>query len=253
MRARWRRGRPVAERGPARTALLILALLVPASVGWAETSYLRDEVRVSLRAQPDAAAAVLRVVRSGQALETLERGEEWVHVRIPDGVDGWLPAQYIVAQPPPSVRLPIVLGEVEQLRAEVDALRAATAASLDPSEVETIVALRARVTALEQSNAELSRRAGTRAPAAAGGGDPDPAIGAEIDAERSEASAAVAPASTSVPTRGAAASAGDPARLAPGADYAIGAAILLAGMVVGGLWPRRPSRGGLGSQRRIKL
>jgi hypothetical protein len=205
---------------PARWAApcaLVVALLCPGA-GWTQDAYLRDEVLVHLRASPSDGAAIVRTLRSGQRLDEVERARGWSRVTTPDGAAGWLPSQYLVSEPPASVRLAEALRELARAREALETLRAERAV---PVSTDEVAALQARLAALETENARLA--------AALGGAEPAPV------ASTSGTSARVV------------------TRATPrGADYMIGAAIAFAGILLGALWPRG-ARGGFATRRRIKL
>jgi SH3 domain protein len=106
-------------------ALCFLALLV-AAAATAESAWVRGEVRLNLRSGPGNQYRILGVVKTGDALQVMERGENWTRIRTAEGEEGWIPGGYLDAEPPPAIHL-------EQLEAEVASLRDA----LKKSETET--------------------------------------------------------------------------------------------------------------------
>ena len=105
---------------------LLGALLVAATPGAhaADTLYVVEQVAVSLNGSADG---------SGDRVELLERVGEAVHVRLPDGREGWLRAIYVSGDAPMRPRLQQSEAEVTRLRAEVSRLEAqlGAAASLN--------------------------------------------------------------------------------------------------------------------------
>jgi SH3 domain protein len=75
-------------------------LLAAAGAVRAETVYVTDTMRFSVRAEPDNDKKSMGVVESGQALELLKAGETWSLVQLPSGVQGYLQSRYLTAQPP---------------------------------------------------------------------------------------------------------------------------------------------------------
>ncbi|MCZ6870392.1 MAG: TIGR04211 family SH3 domain-containing protein [Gammaproteobacteria bacterium] len=83
-------------------------LLLTSSVFGAELVFISDLLYVQLRAAPRDSARILHAgLRSGTELELLGTDLEtgFSHVRMNDGTDGWIPSQYLVAQPIASDRL----------------------------------------------------------------------------------------------------------------------------------------------------
>lgn len=107
----------------------------------AETRYISDEFRVPLRSSPCNTCAIIhRGLKSGLALTFIEEQKDWTHVKTANGLDGWMPTQYIVKEP-------IARSRVE--RAEE---RAST-------QQQKNTALLEQVASLERINLELSTQA----------------------------------------------------------------------------------------------
>jgi hypothetical protein len=108
----------------------LAALALPwllAAVAHAEPLYVVEQLVVAVNAAADGSGERIATVKSGDKLELLERAGESVHVRLPDGRDGWLRAMYLSGDPPLRPRLAQSEAEVARLRAEVARLSAAPA------------------------------------------------------------------------------------------------------------------------------
>jgi hypothetical protein len=104
-----------------RAALAVLAVLL-AAAGTApagEPLYVVEQVVVSLNAQADGSGERIASLKSGDRVELLERAGESVHVRLPDGREGWLRAIYVSGDEPMRPRLMQSEAEVARLRAEL--------------------------------------------------------------------------------------------------------------------------------------
>jgi hypothetical protein len=125
-----------AQGGKGLGALLGLALAaaVPGARA-ADTLYVVEQVVVSLNASADGSGERVASLKSGDRVELLERGGESVHVRLPDGREGWLRALYVSGDAPLRPRLQQSEAEVTRLKAEVSRLEAqvSAAASLNAS------------------------------------------------------------------------------------------------------------------------
>ena len=91
-----------------KTALLSIVLSVFSALAFAETNYISDELYVPLRTGPTAKHRILhRGLKSGLALERLGQSEEgdWVLVKTPGGLEGWVQAQYIQSTPTSAILL----------------------------------------------------------------------------------------------------------------------------------------------------
>ncbi|MFT7133423.1 MAG: SH3 domain protein [Cyclobacteriaceae bacterium] len=85
----------------ASTALLISTLVI-CTLAVAETLYIRDDLYVPLRGgQTNEHRILHKGLRSGTPMEHLEENPEtgYTHVRLENGMEGWLQTQYLVDQP----------------------------------------------------------------------------------------------------------------------------------------------------------
>ncbi len=109
----------------------------------AETRYISDEFRVPLRSSPCSSCAIVhRGLKSGLALTFIEEQKDWSHIKTADGLEGWMPSQYIVKEPIARLR-------VEKAEERANILQ------------QKYTQLQEQVADLERSNAELSSRGET--------------------------------------------------------------------------------------------
>lgn len=80
-----------------------LALVCP-EVG-AETKYVSEIRKITLRTGPGTEYKISAIIPSGRALETLEENEEWTKVRISNGKEGWVLNQFLQADIPSNLAL----------------------------------------------------------------------------------------------------------------------------------------------------
>jgi SH3 domain protein len=138
-------------------ALLIATFAV--TVDAQERAYIRDEIRVNMRAGPGLQYRILRVLRSGELVDQLDEREDWVQVRIsPAGPDGWIESGYVTPDAPPSVTLPQVQDQLTHAEARVVELEKKLA--VQTNAMGELEQLRARNEALEAKNADLSFASG---------------------------------------------------------------------------------------------
>jgi SH3 domain protein len=86
------------------------------AVGFAETRYVTDLLKLPLRTGASTEYKILALVESGQQLEVVEPGDNWSRVRLANGKEGYVLNRYLVDQPTSAVRL-------EQLQEKYTALR----------------------------------------------------------------------------------------------------------------------------------
>jgi len=108
-----------------RVLPLFLLLLLPL-VAAAETQYISDELAVPLRRGPSNQHRILHAgLPSGTALEILaaDDGSGFTQVRTPNGTEGYVPTQYLTAQPVARDRLVVAQKRIESLTAQLTELR----------------------------------------------------------------------------------------------------------------------------------
>jgi hypothetical protein len=95
----------------------------------ADTLYVVEQVVVSVSSTADGSGERIGTLKSGDRVELIERAGEAVHVRLPDGKDGWLRAIYLSGDEPLRPRLQQSEAEVTRLKAEVSRLQAEVSAA----------------------------------------------------------------------------------------------------------------------------
>jgi SH3 domain-containing protein len=118
-------------------ALLLLAAALPATApaapaGPGGTVYVIEQLVVNVNSAPDASGERIATVKSGDALEVIERSGEQVHVRLPGGRDGWVRAGYLSNDEPLRPRLAQREAEVAQLKDELARLQTQLVAARVP-------------------------------------------------------------------------------------------------------------------------
>jgi SH3 domain protein len=95
----------------------------------AENLYVIEQLVVSVSSAPDGSGERIASVRSGDALEVLERSGDEVHVRTGSGREGWIRASYLSAEEPLRLRLAQRTAELARLKEDVSRLQAQLAAA----------------------------------------------------------------------------------------------------------------------------
>ena len=126
-------------RRAARLAGLGLVTLLLALPALSERAWIKDELRINLRTGPGVQFRIMGRLKTGDAVEILERGEGWTKIRVAEFGDGWIPEGYLAPAPPARLRLDQSESQTEELRARVETLTT-------------------RTTELEGENASLSGR-----------------------------------------------------------------------------------------------
>jgi SH3 domain protein len=103
-----------------RAALcLLVGASLSAPIAFAETLYVTDHVTVGLHTDVTPGAGVLTTVSTGEKLEVLERSGSFVRVRDSDGIEGWIDATALAAEPPATQRLKTLRAELDRTRAQL--------------------------------------------------------------------------------------------------------------------------------------
>lgn len=109
-----------------RKVLLALTLVLGPVSAFAATMYISDELTVPLRRGPSNGHKIINAaLPSGLALEVLgeDKAAGFTQVRTPNGTEGWLPTQYLVAQPVAKDRLAAAIKRAETLEAQLKSVR----------------------------------------------------------------------------------------------------------------------------------
>lgn len=104
-----------------RKAGFFLLILVTANV-CAETLYISDELTVPLRRGPTTGHRIIHAgLPAGTRLEVLgeDKASGFTQVRTPNGTDGWVPTQYLTAQPVAKDQLIAANKRIQSLEAQL--------------------------------------------------------------------------------------------------------------------------------------
>ena len=122
-----------------RAYLAVIAFVLSTSCAVAETRFVDDKLLIGLHAGSDPASTVVELLPSGTALDVLARDATMVQVRLPDGREGWVDGEFLVAEAPGRARQQTMQGEVDALKAEladVQAQLAETQSQLEQQSAE---------------------------------------------------------------------------------------------------------------------
>jgi len=107
----------------------LVLVLAGAPVLHAETLYVIEQLVVNVNSAPDATGTRVSTVKSGDAVEVLERQGEQIHVHLANGTEGWVRNSYLSEQEPLQHRLNERNAEVEKLKQDVARLEGEVAAA----------------------------------------------------------------------------------------------------------------------------
>lgn len=98
--------------------LLSAILLLLATNVMAETRYVSDVLKITMRTGPATTHKILRNLESGTRLEIVEDTGQYTLVRTSDGLEGWVLSQYLTKTPIARDRLVRVEKQIEKLQTE---------------------------------------------------------------------------------------------------------------------------------------
>jgi SH3 domain protein len=131
--------------------LAVFLILLPATGALAETAYVTDNLRLGIHQASDTSDRAFRTLESGQELEIISRDRNYANVRLPDGVEGYVKAAYLVFEKPAKLIVSETQAANDELRQQLEDTKAAFA---QPAET---------IAALEEQLAEAKAAAETSA------------------------------------------------------------------------------------------
>lgn len=120
--------------------------------------YVSDKLVLNVYAEPDQGSARVATIQTGDVVEELERAGNMVRVRLEDGREGWVGANYLTSDAPAVVRLRELQGQQKTATAP---------RGPDKESVEEIARLKKEKAALQTQVSELQSRAVAQAAQAA--------------------------------------------------------------------------------------
>lgn len=98
--------------------MVLMGMLILPEDSKAATVYVSEEFEITMRTGPAADRKIISMVKSGTAVEMLEKSEEWSLVRTPQGKEGWVLNRYISTSQPSAMVLERVRKDYEILTAK---------------------------------------------------------------------------------------------------------------------------------------
>ncbi|GMR20108.1 MAG: hypothetical protein BMS9Abin36_0703 [Gammaproteobacteria bacterium] len=107
-----------------KRAVMTAMLLFPSWV-FAESIYVNDQVSVGIYQGIANQEPLLKRVTTGIVLQVLERRDDFIRVREPGGVEGWVEAEFMTLSVPAVLQLKAARADLEKARAELARLKPA--------------------------------------------------------------------------------------------------------------------------------
>ena len=100
--------------------LCVLALFSSPALG--ARRYVRDEIRINMRAGPGNQYKILKVLTSGEVVNQLGGVEGWTNISLASGEQGWVPGGYLVELAPASVAVPRLQADLNKANEKIGEL-----------------------------------------------------------------------------------------------------------------------------------
>ncbi|HUV50221.1 MAG TPA: TIGR04211 family SH3 domain-containing protein [Anaerolineae bacterium] len=84
----------------------------------AETMYISDDIRITLRTGPGIDHKISAMIKSGQEVEVLQPDDEWTQVKLPNEREGWVLTRFLTYDKPCRLELEILKKKHEALSAQ---------------------------------------------------------------------------------------------------------------------------------------
>jgi len=101
---------------------LSLTFCLFSTLGYAETMYVSDVLKLTLRTGPSNENKILAVIESGQMLDVIKFGDEWSQARLPNGKEGWVLSRYLTPHETNNIKLERLQAEHKNLMIQAAAL-----------------------------------------------------------------------------------------------------------------------------------
>ena len=85
------------------TIMLMLGIGAPSAFG--EQLFVEDKLVLNVYAEPHQGSARIATIETGDAVDEIERADNFVHVRLEDGREGWVGANYLSTERPAIIKL----------------------------------------------------------------------------------------------------------------------------------------------------
>ena len=84
----------------------------------AETMYVTDDIKITLRTGQGIDHKILAMIKPGQELEVLQPDDEWTQVQLPNGMEGWVLTRFLTYNKPCRLELEVLKKKYETLSAQ---------------------------------------------------------------------------------------------------------------------------------------
>ena len=96
--------------------LIMICIVFSAIPAQTKSMYVTDVLKVTLRTGPSIENKILKMIESGQKVELMVPGQEWSHVKLLDGKEGWILNRYLISNKTNQLKLEELESEHSNLK-----------------------------------------------------------------------------------------------------------------------------------------
>ncbi len=106
-----------------KTVISVFILTMVSAGLWAESLYVTDRILLGVHETASKDSALIQSAPSGTSLKVLAEENGFKKVALPDGVQGWVDAAFLVSEQPAPAQYDILLAQHKKIKAEMAALK----------------------------------------------------------------------------------------------------------------------------------
>lgn len=99
---------------------MLFSFTAAAGIVCAETQYVSDELIITMREGMGSEYKIIKMLKTGTALEIIEESEPYLKVRTESGSEGWVLKQYVTEETPKPVIIADLEKRIDRLNAEIE-------------------------------------------------------------------------------------------------------------------------------------
>ncbi len=99
-----------------------MCMVLFSTFGLAETRYINDTMKITMRTEPGNDRKIVALLSSGQKVEILKPGNDWTLVQLANGKLGWVLSRFLTDKIPNSIQLKILQSKHDILTTQEDSL-----------------------------------------------------------------------------------------------------------------------------------
>lgn len=107
--------------------VIVMSLFFLSATAHAETRYISNIIKITLRTGPGINHKIVQMIKSGQRVTIKESGGEWSRVDLPNGQEGWVLNRFLVEKEPDFITLAKVKKKYDTISVKMPKINAENA------------------------------------------------------------------------------------------------------------------------------